>query len=60
MTGPIYPPVRPVNGASYKPFAGLALEPQLWPDAPHHPKFPVAILHPGEVYLQKTEFKFNT
>ena len=49
-----------LSGASYKPFAGLALEPQLWPDAPHHPKFPVAILHPGEVYLQQTEFKFKT
>ena len=25
---------------------GIALEPQLWPDAPHHPRFPSIELHP--------------
>lgn len=48
-----------LNGAAYGPFAGLALEPQLWPDAPHHPHFPAAVLRPGEVYTQQTEFRFS-
>lgn len=48
-----------VNGFVYGPYAGLALEAQLWPDAPHHPQFPSAVLRPGETYIQKTEFKFS-
>ena len=48
-----------LNGRSYGPFAGLALEPQLWPDAPHQPQFPSAALRPGQVYFQQTEFKFK-
>lgn len=34
--------------------AGLALEPQRWPDSPHHPDFPGALLRPGETYRQVT------
>jgi aldose 1-epimerase len=34
--------------------AGLALEPQLWPDAPNHSDFPSALLRPGDVYEQHT------
>lgn len=48
-----------LNGFSYGRYAGLALEAQLWPDAPHHPHFPNAVLRPGEVYEQKTEFKIS-
>lgn len=33
---------------------GVALEPQLWPDAPHHGAFPSIILHPGETFRQRT------
>lgn len=33
---------------------GLALEPQIWPDAPNHPHFPDARLSPGETYHQVT------
>jgi aldose 1-epimerase len=49
-----------LNGFAYGPFSGLALEAQLWPDAPNHPHFPSAILRPGEVYEQRTEFKIST
>ncbi|AUH62930.1 aldose epimerase family protein [Paracoccus zhejiangensis] len=35
---------------------GIALEPQLWPDAPNHPGFPDAGLAPGETYRQVTRF----
>lgn len=38
--------------------AGLALEPQVWPDAPNHPQFPSARLQPGEVYDQHTVLSF--
>ena len=49
-----------LNGLPYGPHSGLALEPQLWPDAPHHAHFPTSVLLPEEVYLQQTEFKFLT
>ncbi len=45
------------GGRAYGPFAGLCLEPQLWPDAPNRPHFPSALLAPGEVYRQVTELR---
>lgn len=39
-------------------YAGIAMEPQVWPDANHHDVFPSAILHPGETYRQHTQFVF--
>lgn len=48
-----------INGFAYSANAGIALEPQLWPDAPHHAHFPSAVLRPGELYIQETEFKFS-
>lgn len=39
--------------------AGLALEPQIWPDANHHKNFPQAVLRPGETYHQHTQFVFS-
>ena len=50
--------VMGLNGFVYKPFSGLALEAQIWPDAPNHPHFPSALLLPNEQYKQLTEFKF--
>ncbi|MEM0946445.1 MAG: aldose epimerase family protein [Pseudomonadota bacterium] len=35
---------------------GVALEPQLWPDAPHHREFPSIVLRPGEIFRQRTRF----
>ena len=46
-------------GFAYPAFSGLAMEPQIWPDAPHHPHFPNALLRANETYYQKTEFSFS-
>ncbi len=35
---------------------GIALEPQLWPDAPKNPQFPSILLTPGETFRQKSRF----
>lgn len=40
-------------------FAGCCLEPQRYPDAIHHPDFASAILKPGEIYKQVTEYRFK-
>lgn len=40
-------------------YAGLALEPQAWPDAPNHAHFPSAELWPGQVYQQVTRYYFS-
>lgn len=48
-----------LDGAAYGPFAGLALEPQNWPDAPNHAHFPECLLHPGETYRNETVFEFS-
>jgi aldose 1-epimerase len=46
------------SGHPYGPFAGLALEAQRWPDAPHQPGFPPVTLDPGETYRQVTQWRF--
>jgi len=43
----------------HKPRDGLCLEPQRFPDAPNHPDFPSAVLRPGEIYRQITEYRFR-
>jgi aldose 1-epimerase len=43
-------------GAPLGAFAGVALEAQAWPDAPHHPNFPPIRLAPGETYRQQTRW----
>ena len=40
-------------------FGAVCLEPQRFPDAIHHPGFAGAVLRPGEVYSQVTEFRFS-
>lgn len=45
-------------GRIYGDRAGLCLEPQRFPDAPNQPGFPSAVLRPGEVYRQITEYRF--
>ncbi len=47
-----------LDGLPMGAHAGLALEPQVWPDAHHHPGFPQAVLRPGETYAQHTQFRF--
>ncbi|WP_024588795.1 aldose epimerase family protein [Aliihoeflea sp. 2WW] len=48
-----------LGGRNYGAFAGLCLEPQIWPDAPNNADFPQAVLRPGEVYEQATEYRFS-
>jgi aldose 1-epimerase len=38
------------------PYSGIALEPQHWPDAPHHDHFAQITLLAGETYEQLTHF----
>lgn len=52
-------PVPGHDGRMYKAYAGFALEPQIWPDSPNRPYFPQAVLWPGEVYRQVTEYRFG-
>ena len=47
------------DGRRYGPFAGFCLETQIWPDAVNHAHFPNAILRPGEVLRQETDYVFS-
>jgi aldose 1-epimerase len=49
---------QPANG-SYPQYSGLCLETQHYPDSPNQPKFPTAILKPGETFHQKTVHRFS-
>lgn len=48
-----------LDGQRHFPHAGLALEPQLFPDGPNQPAFPQAVLRPGETWRQRSEFRFE-
>ena len=48
-----------LDGRVYTAHAGVALEPQVWPDAPNHAGFPSALLRPAETYRQTTIFSFS-
>ncbi len=47
------------DGRPFAPRAGLALEPQGWPDAPNHPAWPSVRLAPGQTYRQTTRWNFE-
>ena len=49
-----------VGGVRYEQHAGVALEPQHFPDAIHHPQFPSIVLRPGETFRSTTEYRFST
>lgn len=51
---------HPHDGRTLGPFAGIALEPQRWPDAARHGHFPSILLRAGEVYYQETVYRFGT
>lgn len=38
--------------------AGLAIEPQGWPDAPNQPRFPSVVVRPPATYRQVSKFRF--
>jgi len=47
------------GGEAYGRRAGLCLETQGFPDAPHQPGFPSVVLRPGEIYRTKTVYRFG-
>jgi galactose mutarotase-like enzyme len=47
------------GGSLEEPRAGIALEPQLFPDTPHHPEWPSARLEPGETYRSEIVWEFG-
>ena len=46
-------------GAIYPAFAGLALEPQYFPDTPNQPDFPSTLLTPDDEYREHIIYKFT-
>jgi len=52
-------PVPGLDGRKYGSFAGFCLETQIWPDAINHEGFPDAVLRPGEVLRQETDYIFS-
>ena len=46
------------NGMRYNKAAGLALETQFYPDAPHHPAWPQPTVKAGETQRSRTEYRF--
>lgn len=47
------------SGKEYDVQTAICLETQNYPDAPNHANFPSAVLRPGEVYFETTEYKFR-
>jgi len=45
------------EGIRYRKHSAFCLEAQHYPDSPNHPEFPGTVLHPGEIYNQKTVYK---
>ena len=56
-SGPMDVPILDIDGRALKAHAGMALEPQIWPDAINHDHFPNVVLRPGETYEQHTRFE---
>ena len=48
-----------LGGATYGPFGGVAIEPQVVPDSPNKPHFPDPVLRPGDVYRQVSEYRVS-
>jgi aldose 1-epimerase len=48
-----------IGGQHHFPYAGLAMEPQTFPDGPNHENFPDAILRPGQTWRLRSEFRFE-
>lgn len=48
-----------LHGQHMGAYAGVAFEPQNWPDSPNHENFPSSVLKPGETYLNHSRFVFK-
>ena len=54
-------PELEINGEKkFGSYSGVALETQHYPDSVNRPEFPTTLLQPGEVYNEKTIYKFIT
>lgn len=47
------------HGATYPRRSAICFEAQHFPDSPNRPYFPSVVLNPGEIYTQKTIYKFG-
>ena len=47
------------GGVLYKPYFGICLETQAYPDAIHHENFPSVVLRPGDEYKTETSYRFS-
>jgi aldose 1-epimerase len=56
--GPLSVPVPGSGGRHIGAHSGIALEPQLWPDAIHHTDWQQPVLRPAEIYHQHSQFAF--
>ena len=52
-------PALSPGGFAYDAYCGFCLETQIWPNSPENTYFPQAILRPGEVSTQITEYRFS-
>jgi aldose 1-epimerase len=52
-------PALSPEGFAYRAYSGFCLEAQVWPNSPHLPYFPQAILRPGSISRQITEYRFS-
>ena len=57
-TGNHFSSIEGKNGMRYNRHAGLALETQFYPDAPHHPAWPQPTVCAGETQRSRTEYRF--
>jgi aldose 1-epimerase len=48
------------RGGLYRQSAGVAFEPQGFPNAPNTPNFPTTIARPGEIYRQEIVYRLST
>ena len=48
-----------LDGAATRLLPASAWKPQVWPDSPNRPYFPQAVLWPGQIYRQVTEYRFR-
>jgi aldose 1-epimerase len=48
-----------VSGGAHQRWAGVALEPQVFPDTPNRPGAEAAVLRPGETYRTVLEWRFS-
>lgn len=58
-TGNFLPDMKGADGASFSKHGGFCLETQNFPDAINKSHFPNCVLKPGEIYKQRSVYKFS-